>query len=44
LKILRAIKSERAEVLFGGKEVLTVHAHRISPTLFHHIVRRLKVT
>lgn len=41
-KIVKAIKSERKEVLVGGKELIMVYIRRFLPALYHRIVSKIK--
>ena len=41
-KIVRAIHSQKPEVLVGGKELLMVHIKRFLPGLARRMVRKVK--
>ena len=43
-KIVSAIKSNKMEVLIGGKETFAVYIKRFFPKLLHNIVRKANVT
>ena len=43
-KIISAIKSNKMEVLIGGKETLAVYIKRFFPKLLHNIVKKAAVT
>ncbi len=43
-KILNAVRKEKEEALFGGKEILAVYIKRFFPGLLSKIVRKVKVT
>lgn len=40
--ILRAVKTRKKEVLYGGKETLMVHIRRWFPRLFYYLAARVK--
>ena len=43
-KILTAVRKDKMEVTFGGKEILAVYIKRFFPRLLHNIVRKANVT
>lgn len=43
-KYIRAIESNKTEVLIGGKELMMVHIKRFFPSLFNKIARKIKAT
>ncbi len=42
-KIVRGIKSDKQEILIGGKEAIAVYVKRFFPGLFSKIIRKAKV-
>ncbi len=41
-KILKAVKNRKREVYFGGKEILIIYIKRFLPSLYYHIIKKIK--
>ena len=44
VKIIRAIRRKRKEILLGGPSVIMVHIRRFFPPLYHRLVRKVHAT